>query len=846
MTTRQVGYRLKTEGKEEVKRDLGEVGKAGKASGDAISAGFDGATRSVQNLGGYTDAQMARFKKMAQAARDFQTAEEQQAKFNAALGVRAGSPNAAKASDFLSADEVGGKKMSRQQRAGLINLSRQGADVFTSAIGGQSPGMIAGQQLPQILDAVATSGFKASASMIAVGAAVVATTGAVIAAAAAQAAYEASTLKLEVAARGLGAAAGLSADQLMAQAQVGAQAGDISVKSARDMAAAYANTGRIGGGVMSDLIGVTQRYALVTGQDAAGATKELGAAFADPVKGAGDLNAKLHFLDASEQRHIENLARSGQEAEAQALLVDKLQNSLLSASDATTGWAHAFKGLSTAASNAFDEVGHYIDRLVTGGSEAEQTTRARTGLAIANAQIARGGADATTLAAKKFYEGQLANLYKNYVASMDRLRTGGLSQRSTDRQDLIDKYNPEAAKLAGLVADRQKLRALGVNDPDSKAALKELDDQIEALSAGYKTAAQQASALSKAQRAAAAAARREARDDAKEAREQAEIDRQNQDLKTQALRGQLEVAKASNDPSAIDYAERQLRIQELITQAMRDRLPWAIALGRAEAQVAAEMKAEFEGLKKGMSDAALAKDQFLSSSQRMNLAEPGEGFIPFNAKNAFLEDFRVSTGQSFHDGLVAGFTGGDFLATFADRLKYTAANALADSITNSAFGKKDSGGGGFWSKVVSLGTSLLTGGGGGGGNGDALAAAASMLAGNNAKLAAAGYAKGTESALEGYAWVGEDGPELRKLRAGDQIKTHAASMAMVQAANDRPVAAGGVTVSAHFAPVLTVTGGDAAEVAALRAELAAMKAGFHENVVGAVNDGMSRRQIRVG
>ncbi|WP_177218520.1 phage tail length tape measure family protein [Caulobacter sp. UNC279MFTsu5.1] len=783
---------------------------------------------------------MERFKRMAQAAREFQTAEEQQMKFNAALGVSGGT--GLRASDFLTADEVAAKKngMTRQQKAGAVNLARQGADVFTQLFSGAGFGTIAAQQGPQILDALATSGFKASASMVAVGAAVVATAGGLIALTAAQASYESSTLKLETVARGLGAAAGVSADQLMAQAKAGAEAGDISVRAARDIAAAFASTGRIGSGVMSDLIGLNQRYALTTSQDAAGATKELGAAFADPVKGAAELNSKLHFLNAAEQEHIENLARSGDLTGAQTELLDKLRGALVNATDATTGWDHALQALGRTASNVWDAVGRAVDRAVTGGDDAQRLTDLRAMIGKERRKLG-GGSEHLINEAQKEIDG----IYQRYAADMDRQRTAALSEQSTDRKALIDKYNPNAVKLNDLKADRQNLLRLGVNDPASKAALKELDDQIKALSAGYKTAAAQAAALSKAQRAAAAAARKDAREDAKEAREQAEIERRNEDLKTQALRSQLEIAKVSNDPSAIDYAERQLRIQELITQGMRDRQPWAVALAKAEAQVAAEMVAQASALRRMYSDAELAKDQFLTSAQRMSLAEPGEGFIPYNAKTAFLEDLRVSTGQSFHDGLVAGFTEGDFLDVFTSRLKYAAATALADSLTNSAFGKKD-GGGGFFSKLASLGVSLLTGGGGG--NGDALAAAANVLAGNNAKLVAAGYAKGTDSALEGYAWVGEDGPELRKLRAGDQIKSHTASMAMVQAANDRSMAASGpVNISATYAPVLTVgAGADAEAVGRLEARMDAMQAGFRENVIGTVNDGMARRQIVPG
>lgn len=45
------------------------------------------------------------------------------------------------------------------------------------------------------------------------------------------------------------------------------------------------------------------------------------------------------------------------------------------------------------------------------------------------------------------------------------------------------------------------------------------------------------------------------------------------------------------------------------------------------------------------------------------------------------------------------------------------------------------------------------------------------------------YADGTESAPDGWAWVGERGPELRKLRGGDVIRSHGRSMDMAANAN---------------------------------------------------------------
>jgi SLT domain-containing protein len=43
----------------------------------------------------------------------------------------------------------------------------------------------------------------------------------------------------------------------------------------------------------------------------------------------------------------------------------------------------------------------------------------------------------------------------------------------------------------------------------------------------------------------------------------------------------------------------------------------------------------------------------------------------------------------------------------------------------------------------------------------------------------AGYAVGTENAPPGWAWVGEQGPELMQMKGGERIKTNADSMRMM-------------------------------------------------------------------
>jgi len=193
---------------------------------------------------------------------------------------------------------------------------------------------------------------------------------------------------------------------------------------------------------------------------------------------------------------------------------------------------------------------------------------------------------------------------------------------------------------------------------------------------------------------------------------------------------------------------------------------------------------------------------------------------------------------------MSGLTGGNFLSTFTERLKYAAAEGLADSLTSMVFGKRDGKtGGGLFASLFSGGKSSLVADQTG-----KLPTWITSLVGRNAG--------GTDDWRGGLTWVGERGPELVDLKAGAQVFDHQQSIARahaeeraaqaVMAANQasRARGAGGVVVNATFAPVLTITGGDAEEVARLRTDLAKMKASFDSDVVNAVNEGIDRRLVR--
>lgn len=149
----------------------------------------------------------------------------------------------------------------------------------------------------------------------------------------------------------------------------------------------------------------------------------------------------------------------------------------------------------------------------------------------------------------------------------------------------------------------------------------------------------------------------------------------------------------------------------------------------------------------------------------------------------------------------------DRLATGSDKLGGVT-NALAGSTRNAA-GGLDAFGGGLnkMGNMLNQFPAAPSGGGGIGGffknifgggglpsfsfmNAISPAATAHILGGGVGL-----FADGTEGAPPGWAWVGEKGPELRKLRAGDVIRTHQRSVQMAANANAPAPQSVHVTVS---------------------------------------------------
>lgn len=431
MTDRNVSIRIGVTGREEVKRAFDEVGRAGQDAFNKTASAADASGAAI-------DRETARLNRLAQAARQAASANDNQARFSAFMGVGpsgAGSARdsasvfiaAAKAQEEMEArtkalraqiDPLGAAqaKLNTQIaeanalfRAGAITAAEQAAahrlaqagfdttakslgavggatrlagyeltnlgyqlnDVMVGLASGQRPFTVLMQQGTQIGQIFASSGVGVGGVLRSLGgviaglltpATILAGSLAAIGGAAIYAydSYLTSQKELEVATVGLGRAAGATVAQLNEIARAAADAGDVSVASARDMELAFLRAGNIGSDQFGRLIAIARDYAATTGQELPDAAKELAQSFADPARGVDLLNARVGGFDDKTRELIRTLSQQNDMTRAQTVLLDALRPSLLDAADATTALGRAWDYVARNASDAFDAMGEAI------------------------------------------------------------------------------------------------------------------------------------------------------------------------------------------------------------------------------------------------------------------------------------------------------------------------------------------------------------------------------------------------------------------------------------------------------------------------------------------------------
>ncbi|WP_027578487.1 phage tail length tape measure family protein [Bradyrhizobium sp. Ai1a-2] len=255
----------------------------------------------------------------------------------------------------------------------MANLGYQINDVVTGLALGQSPFMILAQQGGQFFQifqaskaslsefvTAASSGFMSilSVGRVAWGGVAAATGIALLALNSYLTAQEKVTMGL----LGAGRAAGTNNAGITAIAEAGSSPTGLSVSEARELATALASTGKVANDNLLPIVQTGKDISRIFGVDATEAAKMLADAFADPIRGADQLNQRLGFMDAASRRNIQNLVDQNNLYGAQRALLSGVQQGLQGVSDATSLTSKGWTALGNAISNGWDALGKFITK----------------------------------------------------------------------------------------------------------------------------------------------------------------------------------------------------------------------------------------------------------------------------------------------------------------------------------------------------------------------------------------------------------------------------------------------------------------------------------------------------
>ncbi len=265
------------------------------------------------------------------------------------------------------------------QRSGLrsdqwTNLGYQGNDIATSLAMGMSPMMVLAQQGPQVAQILsdAPGGIAGGFRIIGERVASILTpvrllTGGFVGLGATFATlgyqWASSQKEIEAGLTGIGAMSRATAGDINRIAETAASGNRMSTGEARGVATSIAATGKVDVSNIGAVAGLAPGYAQLFGKSIEEAGGDLARIFADPVKGAEELNARIGGLDASTQRYIRTLVEQGRRQEAILVLTRQFGPEITKAAEATSSWGRAWNTVKSAA----DTVGGIVGG-VTGNS----------------------------------------------------------------------------------------------------------------------------------------------------------------------------------------------------------------------------------------------------------------------------------------------------------------------------------------------------------------------------------------------------------------------------------------------------------------------------------------------
>lgn len=387
----------------------------------------------------------------------------------------------------------------RQRRSGLINLGRQGADVFTTASMGMDPGLIAIQQGPQVLDALATSGIR-------VGAAMGIAAGAVAAVGAGVAIIGGNVARNEKDIRSFTASVIANADGAHYNAQELADLSrQIDIAGASTDEARMAVNAFMAEGVRPERLDEFADAAKYSAEALGGMSQAaaiVSKAFTGTFQEVARLDDQINFLTDSERKHIKALFDSGRAAEGRnaafELFTDRYakayNESVTTADKLTRNLGGAWDNLVQSMSNtkpiqdATDFIGDQVDALsnwlakyneVKSLSDEGLDAERRRLEERLNAPDAEGRYinESQTGGIRRLGMGPLSWMFGPKVKSPEELR-----QADVDRWlEIVQKQNDQNTKASGDTTFNPALGGTGTKDRSGKSSISEAERLLESL-----------------------------------------------------------------------------------------------------------------------------------------------------------------------------------------------------------------------------------------------------------------------------------------------------------------------------------------------------------------------------
>lgn len=745
--------------------------------------------------------------------------------------------------------------LTRLQAASRLNLARQGADVLTTAAMGMNPGMIAIQQGPQILDAMATSGIRVTATMVGLGVAMGAVAGGAVALALAWKGGENAALAYERTLTGLGRVSGLTSQELEFLTLTAAEQGRVTVTAAREQMSAYLSTGRIGGEVAKRLVTMGKDVASVWGVDMPDATKMLAQMMMEPDKAARELTrGGLGLLDQKTIDLIDSLVEAGDLLAAQKLLLDNLGPAISGHASRVGEIESAWDGVARSAKNAWEWLGRALHT-----TRDERVKQAQFRLAIAASPLARRQAERELYTAtylrdwealdqrersRTAAENQAAQLESDRRADAKRRGStggGGGGGQTADqaRREALQRVRREEdiehardMQIAQALLDHGRMAALA-DEERVRTRVRQLEDDGVAAEKARTQAIEEQAAL---RDALGQQMSREAKGLIDAA--SIEADRaEGLDRFAEATERRLEFERR-----ILAYAQVYKDLQTATSAAKLDQQMVDEARARAMERIVAAAQAEHQlDLARARGDwrgaAGMERDAWIERRAREieqrgrdgRALNRGEGDEQAAREYAELYSAEMAGARrEWMRGFIGDLRRGGVADALGNQLE-RAGDRFIDSLVESFFAIN-------WSSAF---------GGKGGAMMDWITRGAGfLLGGRGGKAAPVGKnAAGTDFWPGGLTWVGELGPELLDLPRGSKVIEADRSRQMVMAAARQRQVGGGSFV---FAPQIDARGAGPREIDRLEAKLDQLAAEIPQMALTAQAEGDGRRYRRAG